>query len=61
MIPEDFIVFYEGEDPLVEAPYFCVTEEEAQQKYNQWRDTYPTDANKLYIAKIIRKPKEAKQ
>lgn len=59
MIPETYIVFYEGEDPLIEAPYFCETEEQAQKEYDKWARKYPTDASKLYIAKIIRRPKEA--
>jgi len=59
MIPETYIIFYEGEDPLIEAPYFCNTEEEAQKEYEKWIKKYPQDANKLYIAKIVRKPKGA--
>lgn len=59
MIPEGFFVFCEGEDTIVEAPYFCMTEKEANKQYEKWKREFPTDANKLYIAKIIRKPSEA--
>lgn len=59
MIPENFIVFYEGEDSIIEAPYFCMTEKEALKQYEKWKKQFPTDASHIYIAKIIKKPKEA--
>lgn len=58
MIEETFIVFYEGEDPVIEVPYFCQTEKEAEKQYDKWAKEFPEDSNKLYIAKIVRKPKE---
>jgi len=59
LIEEEYFIFYEGEDPLIEAPYFCITKKEAEQQYRKWQRKFPTDAAKLYMAKIIKKPEEA--
>lgn len=58
MIDECYIVFYEGEDPIIEAPYFCITLEEAVKEYEKWCKQFPGDADRLYIAQIIKKPKK---
>jgi len=58
MIDEDYFVFYEGEDPIIECPYFCKTKKEAEFQYAKWAKEYPEDTDSLHIAKIIKKPKQ---
>ncbi len=56
---ESYIVFLFGKDSQhpVESPYFCQTQEKADEVYDELAERWPAVAERLYIAKVIRRPK----